>query len=79
MVVPEAMEGYDQPTVQVMSGTMIQVVFRNDADGSVFIRKAPGSDDISGDYNTYEQNKTVSVGDVEVSMKGAQDLVRLAT
>lgn len=79
MAVPEAMEGYDQPTIQVMSGTMIQAIYRNDADESVSIRKAPGSDDISGDYNEYAQNDTVSVGKREVSMKGEQDLVYLAT
>lgn len=79
MVIPEAMEGYDRPTFQVMSGTMIQVVYRNDADGSVSIRKALGSDDISGDYNEYAQNRTVSVGELKVSVKGEQDLVHLAT
>lgn len=87
MVVPEMPESYDQTTIQVVSGNMIQVIYRkdtdesafNDADESIFIRKMPGSDDISGDYNTYAQIKTVSVGDVEVSMKGEQDLVYLAT
>lgn len=79
MVVPEMLEGYAQTAIQVMSGTMIQVVYRNDTDESVSIRKAPGSDDISGDYNEYAQNDTVSIGELEVSMKGEQDLVHLAT
>ena len=79
MAVPETLEGYDRPTIQVMSGTMIQVTYRNDNDGSVSIRKASGSDDISGDYNQYAQNDTVSVGELEVSMKGEQDLAYLAT
>ena len=79
MVVPETLEGYDQPTFQVMSGTMIQVIYRNDKDESVSIRKALGSDDISGDYNEYAQNDTVSVGELAVSMKGEQELVHLAT
>lgn len=79
MAVPETLEGYDRPTVQVMSGTMIQVVYRNDKGESVSIRKAPGSDDISGDYNEYAQNDTVSAGGLAVSMKGEQDLVHLAT
>lgn len=79
MNVPEMLEGYDQPTFQVMSGTMIQVIYRNDKDESASIRKALGSDDISGDYNEYAQNDTVSVGELAVSMKGEQELVHLAT
>ncbi|MGN0168279.1 MAG: hypothetical protein ACI4AB_09580, partial [Acetatifactor sp.] len=79
MVVPETLEGYDRPTFQVMSGTMIQVIYRNDKEESVSIRKALGSDDISGDYNEYAQNRSVSVGELEVSMKGEQELVHLAT
>ena len=79
MAVPEIMEGYDRPTIQVMRGTMIQVIYRNEADESIFIRKAPGADDISGDYNKYAQNHTVAVGELEVSMKGEQDLVYLVT
>lgn len=79
MAVPEMLEGYDRPTFQVMSGTMIQVIYRNHVDGSISIRKAPGSEDISGDYNDYAQNNTVPVGELAVSMKGEKDLVHLAT
>ena len=73
------LEGYDRPTIQAMSGTMIQVIYRNDKEESVSIRKAPGSDDISGDYNEYAQSDTVSAGGLVVSMKGERDLVHLAT
>ena len=79
MDAPEMLEGYDRPTIQAMSGTMIQVIYRNDKEESVSIRKAPGSDDISGDYNEYAQSDTVSAGGLVVSMKGERDLVHLAT
>ncbi len=58
--------------VQVMSGTMIQVLYM-DADGNelLCLRKEAGSDDLSGDYNTYDYEGKLTAGDVTVSVRGA--------
>jgi len=77
MSVPESIEGYSEKLIQVMNNEMIQVIF-SEAESRLFIRKAAGSDDISGDYNVYSDEQTVNVGSREVSMKGNDGLVSTA-
>ena len=57
-------------SVQVMDGTMIQADYEN----GMCIRKAPGSEDISGDYNDYSQVETKD----GLTLKGEGDTVSLA-
>lgn len=45
----------------------------------VLIRKAISDEDISGDYNEYENIKTVSVNDLQVTMRGNGECVNVAT
>ena len=45
---------------------------------SLLIRKAVGNDDISGDYNEYEEINTISVSDLEVTTKGNDGTVNVA-
>lgn len=45
----------------------------------VLIRKAISDDDVSGDYNEYENTKTVSVNDLPVTMRGNGERVNVAT
>lgn len=49
------------------------------ADGktAMHIRKAEGSDDISGDYNAYEFEKEIEAGGKTVTVKGNNDLCYL--
>ncbi len=77
MEAPEALEGYGEKMIQVMNGKMIQIIFL-DGEDRVFFRKAKGSDDISGDYNEYSQTRSVTVGDYTVTVKGDDDLVKVA-
>lgn len=74
--VPEKVSGSSQQCIQTMGG-MIQV-FYGDEEHEVLIRKAPGSEDISGDYNVYTQVKTMDVNGADVTMKGEDGLVYLA-
>ena len=46
---------------------------------NVLIRKAISDEDISGDYNEYENIKTVSVNDLQVTMRGNGECVNVAT
>ncbi|MBP3892771.1 MAG: hypothetical protein J6D34_01880 [Atopobiaceae bacterium] len=75
---PEAVPGYSERVYQAVEGEMIQCFYRQ-GDVSVLIRKAKGSDDVSGDYNEYPQVKTTTVRDAEVTEKGKDDLVYVAT
>lgn len=75
--IPEAIEGYSLAWVQNMNTTIIEVVYES-TDGRIYFRKGPGSDDISGDYNTYAESKQVTVGSYDVTMKGNDGTVSLA-
>ena len=46
---------------------------------NVLIRKAISDEDISGDYNEYENTKTVSVNDLQVTLRGNGERVNVAT
>ena len=47
-------------------------------DEAVLFRKARGTDDISGDYNTYSDVKEVTVKEVSVTLKGDDGKYKLA-
>lgn len=74
---PEKIAGYKRELISVISNDMIQVVYQ-DGEKSLYIRKAAGSGDISGDYNSYEENKTVKIGEVKAEMRGMDGKVSTA-
>lgn len=59
--------------LQVIEGRMIQAFYGEDGN-DMFIRKATGTGDISGDYNVYAQTETVD----SVTLKGENDTFSLA-
>ena len=71
--VPETYEDYKQQVIQAIENDMIEVIYLEEESGyeGLRIRKAKGTDDISGDYNEYKDVETVKVGDVEVTEKGS--------
>ncbi len=77
LTAPERIEGYDEPLVQLMSGKMLQLIFRS-GDARLIIRKAAGSEDISGDYNSYAETKTARINGADVTLKGADGKVSTA-
>lgn len=50
----------------------------NFTSNALFIRKAAGNDDISGDFSEYAENNTISVNDMEVTTKGNDGTVNVA-
>ena len=77
--IPESIDGRDAVHFAVMNdGEIIEAVFGKDED-EITIRKAPGAEDVSGDYNTYESTEKVTVGDIEATFKGDGEKVSLAT
>lgn len=79
LTAPESIDGYSEKSISVMSGTesIFDITFRNDSE-QIRIRKAAGTEDISGDYNVYDKTETVSVGELEVTEKGNGGSVNLA-
>lgn len=86
MTAPETIDGYTERVIQVFNANtedaMFEVIYRDGGEESkniIHIRKAPGTEDISGDYNQYAESSTETVGETEVTMKGADGKVHLAT
>lgn len=72
--VPEEINEYVLDNISVMNYDMIQVIYRN-GESRLSIRKAIGNEDISGDYNEYEEIKTITVKDLQVITRGANGKV----
>jgi len=70
--IPEAVEPYTTLVYRAMEGEMLEIIFTDeDGEEGFRIRKAPGDEDISGDYNTYSAEKTITLKDgTEVTMRG---------
>ncbi len=61
-------DGFSLSHISTLSDNFLQVIF---TDGKRDINYRVSTDsDISGDYNTYKTEKTVTVGDFEVKMRG---------
>ena len=74
---PNRIDGYGEPLVQLMSGKMLQLIFRGEG-GRIILRKAAGGDDISGDYNSYPETKTARINGADVTLKGADGKISTA-
>lgn len=82
ITVPDTIDGYPEKIIRALitdDSKMIEVIYRNDEGSEIRIRKAPGAEDISGDYNEYQQSSRLMVGEMEVTVKGNDDTVSLAT
>ena len=61
-------DSYRFDAVQLLGNDFIQVFYKN-GDHEILYRMAKGDEDISGDYNVYTDVKTVTVGDVSVTVR----------
>ena len=79
--VPETYEDYKKQVIQAIENDMIEVIYVEEESGyeGLRIRKAKGTDDISGDYNEYRNVETVKVGDYDVTEKGDEGNIFIAT
>ena len=78
--VPVSYEDYKKQVIQAIEDDMIEVIYFNDTDSEgLRIRKAKGTDDISGDYNEYKDVEIVKVGDFEITEKGSEGRISVAT
>lgn len=88
--VPEAIDGYTQRIIRTMAdeegSTMIEVIYQNEIDenestdklGEICMRKAKGDADISGDYTEYSETGSITVGNIQVTVKGEHGNINLA-
>ena len=78
ITLPDAIGSSDKRIYRAMNDEMLEVIYMNGEDETGRVRKARGSENISGDYNEYAETETVSVGGVDVLLKGDAGLVKLA-
>lgn len=86
-VIPDAIEGYTITYIQNMDKELIEVIYEKTEDtkesevedSSIHLRKGTGTEDISGDCNTYSESNQVAIESYHVTMKGNNDSVSLAT
>ena len=80
IALPESYQRFDHRIYRAMHGEMIEVIYQ-DADGKegFRIRKSRDAGDISGDYNSYTQKKTLEIGDRAVEIRGNGEVISVAT
>lgn len=81
LAVPDEISGCSEKSYRVLSAAgdvMFEIIYASGEDETARIRKAPGANDVSGDYNEYAETETVDVDGGSVTMKGADGLVELA-
>lgn len=78
---PEEISGTTANVFRTLDGedATLEVIY-NDGKGEeqARIRKAPGSEDISGDYNDYSESKEVEIDGKTVTLKGNDGKIMLA-
>lgn len=80
ITLPEKIADSDTVSFRAMEGEMLEIIYSADGDEIARLRKALGTDDISGEYNNYETTFTAATANgAEITLKGNGDLVYVAT
>ena len=79
--VPESVDGYTEKYIAAIENELAEAIFSNgdNNDNALYFRKGVGSEDISGDYNTYDTVEQQTIGDKTVTCKGNDGLIYNAT
>lgn len=82
LTAPDAISGAGEKSYRVMTAedaeTISEIDYASGEDRAAYVRKAAGAEDISGDYNVYEEEQTVEAGSASVTLKGNDGFVYLA-
>ena len=81
ITVPENIDGYTRTMIQTLDQEVIQVFYEKDdqSDNMILIRKGTGADNISGDYNKYNEKTHLNINNCDVTEQGNDGKVMLAT
>ena len=77
--VPDSVDGYPDVTIAVLESEQLTEVQYSSGNARLCLRKATGSDDISGDFNQYAESNAVDVDGRSVTLQGNDGQVQLAT
>ena len=78
MRAPESVVGYEEKYISAIEKELIEVQFYHGEDAELWFRKGVGTEDISGDYNVYKEEKKVEVDGQTVTIKGTENGYKLA-
>lgn len=78
MQIPDEINGYGERLISVADNEMLQVIYTN-GEEDIYIRKEAGDQDISGDYNEYAEITTNVIQDRQVTYRGNDGRVSVAT
>lgn len=78
MRAPESVGNYDRVSISSIDGELIDVLYES-GDDTIRVRKGVGTEDISGDYNSYAETSVSEVDGMEVTIKGESGKAYLAT
>ncbi len=73
----EIPQGYTLAKIYVIDNNLLSIDYMKDSD-VVNFRTAPGSEDVSGDFNHYELEKTVTIDQISILLKGNANSFNLA-
>lgn len=79
LTVPDALNGSDHYDVSTIANETLQVIYRKGENETARVRKAAGTEDISGDYNVYAQVETATADGIQITLKGNAGKISLAT
>lgn len=77
MNAPKKIKGYGKQDISAIKNSLIQIIYGSGRK-ALYIRKAPGDSDISGDYNRYEEQKSVKIKGLQITLRGAKGRVNTA-
>ena len=70
--VPASIDGYTQEAITAIPDEMIHVSYEN-GDEEMYFRKGTLTDDLSGNYNVYAYEDTISLDGLNITVKGDAD------
>ncbi|MBR5559283.1 MAG: hypothetical protein IKU72_03465 [Oscillospiraceae bacterium] len=75
--IEETIDGWQAAEYRVMNASLLEVIYQKDG-RTVCLRKAKGSEDISGDYNTYDNVTVVEYPDASVTQRDDKGMLVFA-
>lgn len=78
IMVPHSLpDGYKQVNSTVIDNKLLSIDYTNDIN-TITYRTGQGSEDISGDYNSYTDEEIINVKDINVTLKGGAGKINIA-
>lgn len=76
---PDKIKSYNSYSYSVAFSNMAEIQYSNGSDNILYrLEKGEVAEDISGDYNIYENIKKLTVDNTEVTIKGNEDVYKVA-